>query len=42
LLDRFKTQGFSEGLWPARTVLGEIHHLTSLLLSGFGPVSARP
>ncbi|MDP1524621.1 MAG: sulfatase-like hydrolase/transferase [Rhodocyclaceae bacterium] len=42
LLDRFKTQGFSEGLWPERTVLGEIHHLTSLLLSGFGPVPARP
>lgn len=42
LLDRFKTQGFSEGLWPDRTVLGEIHHLTSLLLSGFGPGPTLP
>ncbi|MBL8480288.1 MAG: hypothetical protein JNK59_13355 [Sterolibacteriaceae bacterium] len=42
LLDRFKAQGFSEGLWPERTVLGGIHHLTSLLLSGFGPAPARP
>lgn len=42
LLDRFKTQGFSDGLWPDRTVLGEIHHLTSLLLSGFGPGPALP
>jgi hypothetical protein len=41
LLDRFKAQGFSEGLWPDRTVLGGIHHLTSLLLSAFGPAPAR-
>ncbi len=37
LLDRFRSQGFSDGLWPERQVLGEMHHLTSLLLSGFGP-----
>ena len=42
LLDRFRAQGFSDGLWPERTVLGGIHHLTSLLLSGFGPAPARP
>ncbi len=42
LLDRFKVQGFAEGLWPDRTVLGGIHHLTSLLLSSFGPTPARP
>ena len=42
LLDRFKAQGFTDGLWPERTVLGGIHHLTSLLLSGFGPAPARP
>jgi len=42
LLDRFKAQGFSDGLWPERTVLGGIHHLTSLLLSSFGPAAARP
>jgi hypothetical protein len=41
LLDRFKAQGFSDGLWPDRKVLGGIHHLTSLLLSGFGPTPAR-
>jgi Sulfatase len=37
LLDRFKTHGFSDGLSPSRQVLGGLHHLTSLLLSGFGP-----
>jgi len=37
LLERFKTQGFSDGLWPDRQVLGEMHHLTSLLLNAFGP-----
>ena len=37
LLDRFRSQGFSDGLWPERQVLGEMHHLTSLLLTGFGP-----
>jgi hypothetical protein len=42
LLDRFKAQGFSEGLWPDRTVLGGIHHLTSLLLSAFGPAPRGP
>ncbi len=42
LLDGFRAQGFSEGLWPQRTVLGGIHHLTSLLVSGFGPTPARP
>lgn len=42
LLERFKAQGFSEGLWPDRRVLGELHHLTSLLLNGFGPAPAQP
>jgi hypothetical protein len=42
LLERFKAQGFSEGLWPDRRVLGELHHLTSLLLTGFGPSTALP
>jgi hypothetical protein len=42
LLQRFKAQGFSEGLWPDRRVLGGLHHLTSLLLTGFGPASALP
>lgn len=42
LLDRFKAQGFSEGLWPDRKVLGGLHHLTSLLLTGFGPEPALP
>jgi hypothetical protein len=37
LLERFKAQGFSEGLWPERRVLGGLHHLASLLLSAFGP-----
>lgn len=37
LLDRFKAQGFTDGLWPDRKVLGGLHHLTSLLLGGFGP-----
>lgn len=39
LLERFKAQGFSEGLWPERRALGGLHHLTSLLLAGFGPGS---
>jgi hypothetical protein len=42
LLERFKAQGFSDGLWPDRRVLGELHHLTSLLLTGFGPGPALP
>jgi len=42
LLERFKAQGFSDGLWPDRKVLGGLHHLTSLLLGGFGPDSAAP
>lgn len=42
LLERFKAQGFSDGLWPDRRVLGELHHLTSLLLTGFGPAPALP
>ena len=42
LLERFKAQGFSDGLWPDRKVLGGLHHLTSLLLSGFGPDPAAP
>lgn len=42
LLERFKAQGFSDGLWPDRRVLGELHHLTSLLLTGFGPASTVP
>jgi Sulfatase len=42
LLDRFKAQGFSDGLWPDRKVLGGLHNLTSLLLSGFGPAPASP
>jgi Sulfatase len=41
LLDRFKAQGFSDGLWPDRTALGGLHHLTSVLLSGFGPKPAQ-
>jgi hypothetical protein len=42
LLERFKAQGFSDGLWPDRRVLGGLHHLTSLLLTGFGPGNAMP
>lgn len=42
LLERFKAQGFSDGLWPDRRVLGGLHHLTSLLLTGFGPGAAPP
>ncbi len=42
LLERFKAQGFSDGLWPDRRVLGGLHHLTSLLLTGFGPDLALP
>lgn len=42
LLDRFTALGFSEGLWPERTVLGGLHHLTSHLLAGFGPPPAEP
>ncbi len=37
LLARFKAQGFSDGMWPDRKVLGGLHHLTSLLLDAFGP-----
>lgn len=42
LLNRFKGQGFSDGLYPDRQVLGELHILTSLLLSGFGPAAVQP
>lgn len=42
MLDRFRAQGFSDGLWPDRAVLGGIHHLTSLLLNGFGPGHVLP
>jgi hypothetical protein len=42
LLERFSALGFSDGLWPERTVLGGLHHLTSLLLTGFGPAPAEP
>lgn len=42
LLERFRSQGFSDGLWPDRQVLGELHHLTSLLLTGFGPEGPPP
>jgi len=42
LLERFKAQGFSDGLWPDRRVLGGLHHLTSLLLTGFGAGPALP
>lgn len=42
LLARFKAQGFSDGLWPNRTVLGGLHHLTSLLLEAFGPDAPGP
>ena len=42
LLDRFKSQGFSNGLWPDRKVLGGLHHLTSVLLNGFGPTARSP
>jgi len=42
LLERFKAQGFSDGLWPDRRVLGGLNHLTSLLLTGFGPDTALP
>ncbi len=37
LLERFKALGFCDGLWPDRRTLGGLHHLTSLLLTGFGP-----
>jgi Sulfatase len=42
LLERFKALGFSEGLWPDRTVLGGLHHLTSHLLTVFGPAPMPP
>lgn len=42
LLDRFRALGFSEGLWPQRQVLGELHHLNSLLLGAFGPDAPPP
>ena len=42
LLERFKAQGFSDGLWPERKVLGDLHALTSLLLTAFGPRAAQP
>ena len=42
LLERFRAQGFSDGLWPDRKVLGGLHHLTSMLLGGFGPGPASP
>ena len=42
LLERFKAQGFSDSLWPERRVLGDLHHLTSLLLTAFGPAPHRP
>lgn len=42
LLDRFRAQGFSDGLWPERQVLGELHHLTSLLITGFGAQAPQP
>lgn len=37
LLERFTAQGFTPGLWPERRVLGRLDHLTSVLLTGFGP-----
>lgn len=42
LLARFKEQGFSDGLSPDRKVLGGLHHLTSLLLTAFGPTNGLP
>lgn len=42
LLERFQALGFSEGLRPQRQVLGELHHLNSLLLSAFGPDAPSP
>ena len=42
LLERFKALGFADGLWPPRTSLGGLHHLTSHLLAGFGPSAAQP
>jgi len=42
LLERFKSQGFTDGLWPDRRVLGGLHHLTSMLLTGFGPAPSLP
>jgi hypothetical protein len=42
LLERFKAQGFSDGLWPERRVLGDLHNLTSLLLTAFGPAPVKP
>jgi hypothetical protein len=40
LLERFKAQGLTDGLWPERRSLGGLHHLTSVLLAGFGPSAA--
>ena len=42
LLERFKAQGFTPGLWPERLPLGGLHHLTSLLLTGLGPATVLP
>jgi hypothetical protein len=42
LLERFKALGFSDSLWPERLVLGDLHHLTSLLITGFGAVAPQP
>ncbi|MCU0956552.1 MAG: sulfatase-like hydrolase/transferase [Hydrogenophaga sp.] len=42
LLETFKAQGFSDGLWPDRQVIGELHLLTSLLITGFGAGATQP
>jgi hypothetical protein len=42
LLERFRALGFTNGLWPDRTVLGELNHLNSLLLTAFGPAAPAP
>jgi len=36
VLDRLATRGFRSGLTPARTPIGKMHTLTSLLLDAFG------
>jgi hypothetical protein len=42
LLERFRALGFTDGLWPERTVLGELNHLHSLLLTAFGGAAPAP
>lgn len=41
LLQRFREQGFADGLEPPRAALGGMHELTAMLLQAFGPAGPR-